>query len=141
MPQDVASGGPGGVFYNADGKAFTEDDQNYIMSQVWSAWYLQIVIGQAIHFFPARTTTSSIFTHGLFKSQVANFALCFSVSLGVAITYCPGFQTANQGINPLSLPHLYAALWLFGAMWGWTEFRKLITRNYPQSLFSRVLAY
>jgi len=139
VPQDVESGGPGGDFYNSEGRRYTPDDQNYIMQKVWSAWYLQIVIGQAIHFFPARTIVSSIFEHGLFCNWHANWAMVISICLGVFITYCPGFQTANQGLNPLSLPHLYASLWLFGAIWGWTELRKWFTRNFKNTWVNKNL--
>ena len=147
VPQDVGNGGPGGYFCNGvgpswnDNKAekgcYTEDDQNYIMEVVWTAWYLQIVIGQAIHFFPARTITTSIFTHGLFVNRYANYAIVIAIALGIFVAYCPGFQTANQGLNTIPIIHLYAALWTFGAIWGWTELRKLYSRTYPNSWFNK----
>jgi magnesium-transporting ATPase (P-type) len=141
VPQDSASGGLGYTFVNSQGRQYTPDDQNYIMQEVWSSWYLQIVLGQAIHLFPARTINQSIFTHGLFSNHYANYALVIAVCLGTAITYCPGFQTANQGLNPTGggLMHLWACLWLFGALWGWTELRKWYSRCNPNSWINKKL--
>lgn len=53
-------------------------------------WYLMIVCGQAAHIWVCRTTTVSIFQHGIFGNRVTNFGVFIALGLGCFVTYTPG---------------------------------------------------
>ena len=55
-------------------------------------WYLMIVCGQAAHIWVCRTTTVSIFTHGVFSNWITNFGVFIALGLGCFVTYTPGIQ-------------------------------------------------
>jgi hypothetical protein len=78
-----------------------------------------------------RTTTVSIFEHGIFSNNYTNLGVVVALLLGCFVTYCPGLQDVVNSNNPYSLIILYAALFTSFALWGWAEGRKWVTRNYP----------
>ena len=55
-------------------------------------WYLMIVCGQAAHIWVCRTTTVSIFTHGIFSNWITNLGVFIALGLGCFVTYTPGKQ-------------------------------------------------
>jgi len=143
-------------FPSASGQAFvtstlppivyTAEDQQFILDTVNSAWYLAIVCGQASHIFVCRTTTISIFTHGIFSNKWTNLSVLLAIGLACLIIYTPGITVITLGKVPNQLIILYAALATFGALWGWSELRKFVTRRHhstgrSKSLFNRLLAW
>ena len=122
---------------------FTPDDQNTILFQLQSSWYLMIVAGQAAHIWVARTCTVSIFEHGLFGNMHVNMAVIIALALGCVVTYVPGISYIVQSGGPQSqLDILYASLMISGALWGWSEGRKWFTRSHPKDhWFNRIFAW
>ena len=75
-------------------------------------WYLMIVCGQAAHIWVCRTTTVSIFQHGVFTNKITNIGVVVALLLGCFVTYCPGKAAA---------PMLYFGLYYF------------LRKSFPQS--------
>jgi Cation transporting ATPase, C-terminus len=53
-----------------------------------------IVCGQAAHIWVCRTTTVSIFQHGVFTNKITNIGVVVALLLGCFVTYCPGKTAA-----------------------------------------------
>ena len=76
-----------------------------------------IVCGQAAHIWVCRTTTVSIFQHGIFSNRITNFGVVIALLLGCFVTYLPGLQKIVQSGNPYSLLLLYSSLWVSFTLW------------------------
>jgi hypothetical protein len=100
-----------------------------------------IFLGQATHVWVARTTTVSIFEHGIFTNSYINIGVIIAILLGCFVTYTPGLQSVVQSGNPFSLDILYACLFVAAAIWSWAEGRKWFTRNYPDHPANKYLAW
>ena len=83
-------------------------------------WYLMIVCGQAAHIWVCRTTTVSIFQHGVFSNKITNIGVVIALLLGCFVTYCPGKATA---------PILYSVLFYF------------LAKPFPQSFIFYLLIF
>jgi hypothetical protein len=74
-------------------------------------WYLMIVCGQAAHIWVCRTTTVSIFQHGVFTNKITNIGVGVALLLGCFVTYCPGKSTLQYCVQPSnSLPRPFLCL-------------------------------
>lgn len=135
------SGSAGIYVAPSSGNSFTPDDQQEILNIVQGTWYLNIVAGQAVHLMVARSTTVSIFKHGIFSNVYSNYAVLVAILLGCFITYTPGVQGVVQSGNPFSELIVYACILEFGLLWSWTEARKWFTRTYPKHWLNRFLAW
>jgi len=120
------------VTNDGSGRIYDKNQQQDILYRVQGAWYLMIVCGQASHVWVCRTTTVSIFEHGIFNNKVTNYGVVVALLLGCFVTYTPGLQGIVQSANPHSLDILYASLMVAGCHWFGSEGRKWYTRNYPQ---------
>ena len=129
------------VYTTSDGREYDEGAQSHILYVVQGAWYLGIVVGQASHVFVCRTTTVSIFEHGVFTNSITNIGVIAAICLGCFVVYTPGLQDIVQTRNPFSLHLLYCALLNFVAHWTTTEARKYMTRNYPNMWLNKWLAW
>ena len=116
-------------FVTADGRSYDAAAQEDILYRVQGGWYLMVVCGQAAHIWVCRTTTVSVFEHGLFGNRVTNAGFVIALLLGIFVTYCPGLQEIVQSHNPDSLMILEACLWVSFAVWAWAEGRKYVTRS------------
>lgn len=141
FPATAGGNDDDGAVYTYNGQVFNATDQNNIMYQVQGAWYLMIVVGQACHVWVCRTTTVSIFEHGVFTNMYTNFAVLIAVGLGCFVTYTPGLQGIVGSANPSSLLIFYGALFTTAALWGWSEGRKYFTRNYPSHWLNKYFAW
>lgn len=74
-------------------------------------WYLMIVCGQAAHIWMCRTTTVSIFQHGVFSNRVTNFGVIIALLLGCFVTYTPG--TVANCVPSLKFVHCRVRLCVF----------------------------
>ena len=74
-------------------------------------WYLMIVCGQAAHIWMCRTTTVSIFQHGIFSNRVTNFGVIIALLLGCFVTYTPG--TVANCVPSLKFMHCRVRLCVF----------------------------
>ena len=131
-------------FYATDGthRVYDVKLQNHILWVAQGGWYLMIVCGQAAHIWVCRTTTVSIFEHGIFGNRVTNAGVVIALLLGSFITYCPGLQDIVQTHNPWSLIIFESCMWTSWALWSWAEGRKFITRRLPREhLFNRIFAW
>lgn len=97
------------IFVTTDGsgRSYGHNEQNHILYHVQGGmhlslalddrvddkgmigWYLMIVCGQAVHILLCRTTTVSIFEHGLFTNRVTNAGILIAILLGCTVTYAP----------------------------------------------------
>lgn len=55
-----------------------------------------IVCGQAAHIWVCRTTTVSIFQHGIFSNRVTNVGVVIALLLGCFVTYLPGKRSIRM---------------------------------------------
>jgi magnesium-transporting ATPase (P-type) len=132
----------GHKFTTSTGVVYDAHDQNKIFEVIMGSWYLMIVCGQACHIWMCRTCTVSIFQHGLWTNPYVTAGTAIAIALGCFVTYTPGIEYVVLSAHPYSLQILYASLWVAAAMWGWNEFRKYITRQYPgPNTFNRWLAW
>lgn len=129
------------VFVTDSGDMYDRRDQLHILQRVQAAWYLMIVIGQANHIWNARTTTVSIFTHGLFENSACNYGVVIAIALACFVVYTPGIAYVVGSHNPLSLEILYASLLVAAAMWPYCEGRKWFTRTYPEHWLNKWVAW
>lgn len=129
------------IYKTSDGRVYDEGKQNHILFVVQAAWYMGIVVGQASHVFVCRTSTVSIFEHGVFTNNITNIGVVVAIALGCFVVYTPGLQDIVQSRNPFSLHILYCALLNFVAHWSTTEARKYMTRNYPEMWLNKYLAW
>jgi sodium/potassium-transporting ATPase subunit alpha len=120
---------------------FSADDQNEILYQVYAAWFLMIVSGQAIHIWFVRTTTVSIFQHGIFSNMYQNIGFFISLALGCFVVYCPGLREILGAHTPNQEVIVQASVMVAGYLIFVTEGRKWFTRNYPQHPLNRLLAW
>lgn len=136
-----------GDVYNDDviasltGETLDSSQQSHILSVVQGGWFLMIVCGQATHIWLCRTTTVSVFTHGVFSNRVTNVGVLVAIGLGCLVVYTPGLQTVVHAQPPDSLLILYASLAVAAVLWTFTEGRKFITRNYPEFSINKYLAW
>lgn len=130
-------------FHTTDGsgRVYSPDDQNYILAVVQTGWYIMIWAGQAAHVWVCRTTTVSIFEHGFWDNSVCNYGVFIAIGLGCLVSYTPGIRVIVGSANPFSLEILYASLLVWGVFWIFTEWRKWVTRNYPESWVNKYLAW
>jgi sodium/potassium-transporting ATPase subunit alpha len=129
------------VTHDGSGRVYNKKDQNYILAVIQTGWFMMIWVGQAAHVWTCRTNTVSIFEHGFFSNTVTNYGVVLAILLGCFVAYCPGIRIIVQSANPFSLEILYAALLVWGTLWGYTELRKWYTRNYPGTWLNKQLAW
>ena len=130
-------------FHTSDGtgRIHSPDDQNHILYVVQAAWYLMIVIGQACNIWLCRTSTTSIFVHGMFTNAKTNFGVVIALCLGCFVIYTPGVRDITTSQNPISLVILYATLLSGSCLWIVSEGRKYFTRTYPDHWFNNYVAW
>jgi sodium/potassium-transporting ATPase subunit alpha len=128
-------------FDTSEGQVWDKSDQEYILAVVQTGWFLMIVAGQAAHIWVCRTTTISIFEHGFFSNNVANYGVLIAIGLGCFVAYTPGIRIIVQSANPFSREILFASLLVWGTLWIYTEARKYFTRCYPSHWLNKFLAW
>lgn len=121
----------GFVTTDGSGRAYSPYEQLYILWVVQGGWYLMIVCAQAVHLPLCRTSTVSIFEHGLFGNTMSNYGIMIAVLLGCFVTYTPGLNKLVQSRNPSSQDIAAGTNMAFFAMWISSEARKSFTRAYP----------
>ncbi len=126
---------------DGSGRAYDEDDQAYILRVVQTGWYILIWAGQAAHLWTCRTTTVSIFEHGFFANEVANYGVFIAMGLGLIVSYVPGIREIVGSANPFSLEIFYASIMMWGILWIFTEARKWLTRSHPTHWLNTYLAW
>lgn len=130
------------TYVTSDGKhSYTADDQNSILAKIQGSWFLMIVCGQAAHVWVCRTSTVSLFTHGVFGNRTTNFGVVIALLLGCFVTYTPGLQMVVNSGNPNSLFILYGSLLSAGLLWSFTEARKAFSRSHPTHWLNRILGW
>jgi sodium/potassium-transporting ATPase subunit alpha len=125
----------------SSGKTYTDGEQQDILAMVQGTWFLMIVCGQAAHGITCRTTTISIFTHGIFSNKMMNYGVVIALCLGCFVVYVPGLQEIVNTANVDSLIILYGSIISASAMWSYTEGRKYFTRSYPDHWLNGYLAW
>ena len=130
-----------GNYVTPSGKVYDENDQQHILNVVRTGWFLMIVAGQAVHIWCVRTSTVSIFEHGVFSNSVANYGVVIALLLGIFVAYTPGVRLIVGSANPLSLELLYGSLLVAGTLIIYTESRKWFTRTYPSHWLNKWLAW
>jgi len=128
-------------YVTSDGTRYTGKEQNDILARVQGGWFLMIVCGQAAHVWVCRTTTVSIFNHGVFGNRITNMGVVLALLLGCFVTYTPGLQMVVNSANPNSLFILYGSLLVAAMLWGTSEARKLFSRSYPTHWLNRILGW
>ena len=124
-----------GNFVTPSGNVYNGKEQQHILNVVRTGWFLTIVAGQAAHVWFARTSTMSLFEHGVFKNKVTNYGVCIAVCLGIFVAYTPGIRYVVASANPISLEIFYASLFMTWGLFSFNEGRKWITRNYPKDFW------
>eukprot|EP01034_Spumella_vulgaris_P024505 gene24505-30859_t len=126
-------------FHTSDGsgRSYSAAEQARILAVVQASWFLLVVTGQAAHVWVCRTTTVSIFEHGIFGNMYTNLAVPFAVIMGCFVIYTPGLDTIVATRHPFSLDVLYASILVAGVMFGTTEARKWFTRKYPEHYINK----
>jgi sodium/potassium-transporting ATPase subunit alpha len=128
-------------FHTSDGsgRSYSAAEQVKILAVVQASWFLMVVTGQAAHVWCCRTTTVSVFEHGMFTNWYTNAAVPFAVAMGCFVVYTPGLNTIVATANPFSLDILYGSILVAGVMFGSTELRKWFTRSQPDHWLNKKL--
>jgi len=125
----------------SSGVSITSAEQDEIMLEINAAWFLMIVIGQAAHIWFVRTTTVSIFHHGVFSNMYQNIGVILAILLGCFLIYCPGVRDITQARTPNQQIILEASILVSGFLIFATEGRKWFTRSYPNHIANKLLAW
>lgn len=134
-------GSGSGDFVTDNGTVINDDDQNTILSIIQGSWYLMIVCGQASHIWVCRTTTVSIFVHGVFSNRITNYGVIIALGLGCLVTYTPGLQGIVGSANPNSYFILYGSLVVAFILWTYSEVRKYFSRKFPSHWLNKILGW
>lgn len=121
--------------------SITSIEQDEIMFEINAAWFLMIVIGQAIHIWFVRTTAVSIFHHGIFSNMYQNIGVIIGILLGCFLIYCPGVRDITKARTPNQQIILEASLLVSGYLIFATEGRKQFTHSYPNHQANKLLAW
>ena len=126
----------------SSGNTFTADQQLDILHQVYAAWFIMIVAGQAIHIWFVRTTTVSIFEHGFFCNRYLNIGVFVALGLGCLVIYTPGIKEIVQAnANDTQIIILQSSIMVAAYLVFVTEGRKYFTRHYPTHPLNKLLAW
>ena len=132
---------PGQSYTTSDGRVYDNSEQVEILWQVQATWFYMIVAAQALHIWVVRTSTVSIFQHGLFSNKYTNIGVLTALMLGIFVIYCPGVIDIVQARTPIHITIFYGSLLVFGTLWPYAEGRKLFTRSYPHHPLNKWLSF
>jgi hypothetical protein len=102
---------------------------------------MMIVIGQAAHVYVCRTSTTSIFEHGIFDNRTTNIGAALGITLGCLVVSVPFLQSIDGASNPRLWPLIIGALIALTTLWGGTELRKWFSRNHPHNWFNKLVQW
>jgi magnesium-transporting ATPase (P-type) len=132
---------PVGDFTTSSGTVYDSTEQTYILGVVQAGYYLMIVCAQACHVFVCRTSLISVFEHGIFDNWITDVGVLIAVALGCTVVYTPFLQDIDEAEDPMSIYIFYGTMMAFGGLWGWSEGRKLFSRNYPDHPVNHALQW
>jgi sodium/potassium-transporting ATPase subunit alpha len=114
----------------SSGESFSGVEQKTLLAIAQGSYFLMIVINQAMHVWNIRTTSVSLFEHGMFTNNYTNWGTLGAVAIGCFVVYTPGVQSITLTGDAPSLLMFYGALVSGACIFGWGELRKYIVRNY-----------
>ena len=122
-----------------EGTHFSSDEQNLILHECQTAYYVTLVMSQFIHIWFCRTRQKSLFSHG-FRNAVCNYGVLLELAILLIIVYVPAFQPV---FNTMNLEGRFWTPWFgsFFSLLALNEGRKYWTRKYPKGKIAKYLLW
>ena len=111
------------------GKVMTYDDQVSLAWMAATAYYVTLVLSQAVHVFVTKTRFMPMLQHGLGQNHVMVYGVLVELGVMFFITYSPGIHQAFETYP--ELPSIFFTPFLISAvvLVVWGEIRKYIIRS------------
>jgi len=110
---------------------YDADKQLEIVAEAQTAWYACLVLSQFGHIWMCKTTTQSIFSHGIFSNHITVYGTIIQVAILMIIIFVPYLQPF---FNTYNLPSVFwtPIIGSIGCMWIWGEGRRYLFRTLPK---------
>jgi len=127
----------------ADGGAcrtLSGERQLRIVRESHAAWYITLILCQAVNIFCSKTRLVSIFKHGILRNKATLYGLAVSLAVGAIVVFVPGVQDIFSARPP---PGLCYIPWVPFGIWVvcYTEWTKGCARKNPNSWIARHLVW
>ena len=126
-------------FVTRSGQLYNSDQQNNILHECQTAYFLTIVMSQFAHIWFCRTRQKSVFSHG-FRNAVCNYGVLLELAILVIVIYIPAFQPV---FNTMTIEGKFWTPWI-GSLIGLfllNEVRKYWTRKYPKGKIAKYMLW
>ena len=129
------------MYTSKDGRVYSKEEQSHILDTAQGSWFLMLVCCQAVHIWVCRTTTVSIFKHGIFTNYITILGVVVSIVISCLIAYLKPLQILLECGAPPSVYIFVGSIISLLLLWGWSETRKFILRTFPSSCCSSFLKW
>lgn len=123
------------------GERLNEGQQLSIVANAQTAFWCTIVLSQCFHAFMCKTRVASVFKQGLFNNQVLNACGLAMLGIMVAVVYIPFLQPVFGTASHDNFWFWVPCFISWALLLVWNEGRKWGFRNYPESTFTKILAW
>jgi len=121
-------------------------NQQVVLSQVQTAWYVTVVLGQFSNIWMCKTRQMSLFQHGI-ENPMTIYGVVIEIMILMLIVFVPGlqgvFNTNGEDVISRSDYALYFVPWvgILVSLWVFCESRKWWTRKYPTGKVAKLLMW
>jgi magnesium-transporting ATPase (P-type) len=129
--------GPGG---GSGCRVLDGPEQYRILREAHAAWYVTLILSQAVHIFCCKTRVVSIFRHGPFRNRKTIYGLMVSFTVGCILVFVPKVNDLFSAAPP---PGLCWIPWFVFGLWvvGYTEWTKSCARRKPEGWVAKHLTW
>ena len=122
-----------------DERCLSTSDQEDIVGEAASAWYITLIVCQLFHLVNCKTRFTPLRRHRM-DNPMTLWGMSLTFCLMVIFVYVPGLQTIMGSRNANLAP------WIIGVVFGliitaFNEFRKRLMRKHPTSFWARELRW
>jgi sodium/potassium-transporting ATPase subunit alpha len=121
-------------------RTLSGEQQYLIVREAHSAWYVTLILCQAVNIFCCKTRVVSIFKHGPFKNRKTVYGLMVSFTIAAVIVFVPKVDDVFGAAPPPGLcwiPFAVFGLWVVA----YTEWIKWRAREAPKGWVARHLVW
>ncbi|EGD77433.1 sodium/potassium-transporting ATPase subunit alpha [Salpingoeca rosetta] len=108
----------------SDGRCFTPAQQEEIAGQATAAWYMTLILGQAVHLWVIKSGRVSIFRTNPLNNIVAVYGAIVAVCIMLILVYVPGLQVFVGARTPEGITWVFFLIAAAGLI-AYTELKLL----------------
>lgn len=114
--------------------------QYRVLREAHAAWYVTLILSQAVHIFCCKTRLVSIFKHGFWRNKATFIGLGVSFTVACILVFVPGVNSLFSAAPP---PGLCWIPWFVFGLWvlGYTEWTKSCARRDPEGWVAKHLTW